>query len=88
MRAAHASAHGSGDDNDENDNGDAYLAFPRPVPRHPFGDGLVLDVRPWRFFTAGHAHSSGAVVKDASVLVRCGAGGRGRGCARILASLQ
>ena len=88
MRAAHSSAHGGSNDNDENHDDDPNDSLPSPVPRHPLLDGLVL-VRRYRVFFTGIAHSTGAVVEDGTVLVRwCYAVSRGGGCAAIGAWLE
>jgi hypothetical protein len=74
MRAAHSSAHCGGNDNEENHDADPNHALPRPIPRHPFVDGLVL-VRRRRFFLASVAHGAKTVVSCAV----------GRGCAAVAA---
>ena len=86
-RAANASSHGCGNDDDEGDDDPNDPLF-RPVPRHPFLDGLVIVRRRRQFFFASVAHGSGTVVEHASVMVRCRAicsrGGRGAAIAAVL----
>jgi len=64
--AADTSTNGGSNDNEDGDN-NANDALPRPVPRHPFIDGLVV-VRRRRFFFASVAHGPGAVVEHATVM--------------------
>jgi len=89
MRATDSSSHGGGNDDDEGDD-DPNDPISRPIPRHPFLDGLEIARRRRDFF-ASEAHGPGAVVKRTTVMVRCCAicgGGRGTGITAVLEQID
>ena len=65
MRAERYSAHGGGDDYKESHEDDPNDPPPRPVPRHPFVDVLMLVHRFFFIIVA-----QGTIVKGGYALIR------------------
>lgn len=86
VRGADTSSHGDTNDNEDGDDDPNDPHF-RPVPRHPFLDGLVVVRHRRGLFFAGVAHRPGAVV-EAPVMVRRCAVIWGGTCATITAGLE
>jgi hypothetical protein len=79
VRTGHCSGHGGGDDDSEN-HCDLDDSLPRPVPRHPFVDGLVLIRRRRIVFTAAAVVARAGATGDSALLLWCSVG-RGGECA-------